>query len=86
MKLNKKLSKEYKEKGATAIMPITNDFSAKIYDIIFGIDDYVVWEWGNEDTLNKSKLRYNNEGECHFRIRHTWYSIDECIQVDVDYR
>ena len=73
MKLSKKLSKEYKEKGATAIMPITNDFSAKIYDIIFGIDDYVVWEWGNE-------------GECHFRIGHTWYNIDEFIQVDVDYR
>lgn len=81
MKLSKKLSKEYQEKGATAAMVITNNFSVKIYDIIYGIDDYVVWQWGNEECLNKSKLRYNNKGEYQFRISHTWYDINEFIRV-----
>lgn len=81
MKLSKKLSKEYKEKGFIASQPICNDLSIKIYDISYGIEEYVIYQWGNEECLNKSKLSVNNRGDVQFRISHTWYNIDEFTRI-----
>ena len=81
MKLSKKLSKEYQEKGVKAIQPICNDLSIKIYDISYGIERYVIYQWGNEEHLNKSKLSVNNRGDVQFRISHTWYRIDDFMRV-----
>ena len=81
MKLSKKLSKEYQEKGVIASQPICNDLSIKIYDISYGIEEYVIYQWGNEEHLNKSKLSLNNRGDVQFRISHTWYNLNDFMRV-----
>ena len=81
MKLSKKLSNEYKEKGVMAIQPICSGLSIKIYDISYGIEAYIIYQWGNEEHLNKSKLSVNNRGDVQFRISHTWYKIVDFTRV-----
>ena len=84
MKLNKKESREilnnYEPIG---VCTLSNFGGVTIYNIEYGIEDYVIYRWFNEEILYKSKLKVNKEGESVFRIGNTWYNLNEFMRVNI---
>ena len=84
MKLNKKESREilnnYEPMG---ICTLSNFGGITIYNIEYGIEDYVIYRWFNEEILYKSKLKVNKEGESVFRIGNVWYNLNEFMRVNI---
>ena len=84
MKLSKKESREilnnYEPMG---ICTLSNFGGVTIYNIEYGIEDYVIYRWYNEERLYKSKLKVNKEGESVFRIGNIWYNLNEFIKVNI---
>ena len=84
MKLSKKESREilnnYEPMG---ICTLSNFGGVTIYNIEYGINDYVIYRWFNEEILYKSKLKVNKEGESVFRIGNIWYNLNEFIKVNI---
>ena len=84
MKLSKKESREilnnYEPMG---ICTLSNFGGVTIYNIQYGIEDYVIYRWFNEEILYKSKLKVNKEGESVFRIGNVWYNLNEFIKVNI---
>lgn len=84
MKLSKKESREilnnYEPMG---ICTLSNFGGVTIYNIEYGIEDYVIYKWFNEERLYKSKLKVNKEGESVFRIGNVWYNLNEFIKVNI---
>ena len=84
MKLSKKESREilnnYEPMG---ICTLSNFGGVTIYNIEYGIEDYVIYRWFNEEILYKSKLKVNKEGESVFRIGNVWYNLNEFIKVNI---
>ncbi len=84
MKLSKKESREilnnYEPMG---ICTLSNFGGITIYNIEYGIEDYVIYRWFNEERLYKSKLKVNKEGESVFRIGNTWYNLNEFMRVNI---
>ena len=84
MKLSKKESREilnnYEPMG---ICTLSNFGGVTIYNIEYGINDYVIYRWFNEEILYKSKLKVNKEGESVFRIGNTWYNLNEFMRVNI---
>ena len=84
MKLSKKESREilnnYEPMG---ICTLSNFGGVTIYNIEYGIEDYVIYRWFNEDRLYKSKLKVNKDGDYVFRIRNVWYNLNEFIKVNI---
>lgn len=84
MKLSKKESREilnnYEPMG---ICTLSNFGGVTIYNIEYGIEDYIIYKWFNEERLYKSKLKVNKEGESVFRIGNVWYNLNEFIKVNI---
>ena len=84
MKLSKKESREilnnYEPMG---ICTLSNFGGVTIYNIEYGIEDYVIYKWFNEERLYKSKLKVNKEGESVFRIGNIWYNLNEFMRVNI---
>lgn len=84
MKLGKKESREilnnYEPMG---ICILSNFGGVTIYNIEYGIEDYVIYKWFNEERLYKSKLKVNKEGESVFRIGNVWYNLNEFMKVNI---
>ena len=84
MKLSKKESREilnnYEPMG---ICTLSNFGGVTIYNIEYGIEDYIIYRWYNEEILYKSKLKVNKEGESVFRIGNTWYNLNEFMRVNI---
>lgn len=84
MKLSKKESREilnnYEPMG---ICTLSNFGGITIYNIEYGIEDYIIYRWFNEEILYKSKLKVNKEGESVFRIGNIWYNLNEFIKVNI---
>ena len=84
MKLGKKESREilnnYEPMG---VCTLSNFGGVTIYNIEYGIEDYVIYKWFNEERLYKSKLKVNKEGESVFRIGNIWYNLNEFIKVNI---
>ena len=84
MKLSKKESREilnnYEPIG---ICTLSNFGGVTIYNIEYGINDYVIYRWFNEEILYKSKLKVNKEGESVFRIGNVWYNLNEFMRVNI---
>lgn len=84
MKLSKKESREilnnYEPMG---ICTLSNFGGISIYNIEYGIEDYVIYKWYNEERLYKSKLKVNKEGESVFRVGNIWYNLNEFMRVNI---
>ena len=84
MKLSKKESREilnnYEPLG---VCTLSNFGGVTIYNIEYGIEDYVIYRWFNEEILYKSKLKVNKEGESVFRIGNVWYNLNEFMRVNI---
>ena len=84
MKLSKKESREilnnYEPMG---ICTLSNFGGISIYNIEYGIEDYIIYKWYNEEILYKSKLKVNKEGESVFRIGNVWYNLNEFMRVNI---
>ena len=84
MKLSKKESREilnnYEPMG---MCTLSNFGGITIYNIEYGIEDYIIYRWYNEEILYKSKLKVNKEGESVFRIGNIWYNLNEFMRVNI---
>ena len=84
MKLSKKESREilnnYEPIG---VCTLSNFGGVTIYNIEYGVNDYVIYRWFNEEILYKSKLKVNKEGESVFRIGNVWYNLNEFMRVNI---
>lgn len=84
MKLGKKESREilnnYEPMG---ICTLSNFGGVTIYNIEYGIEDYIIYKWFDEEILYKSKLKVNKDGDYVFRISNTWYNLNEFIKVNI---
>lgn len=76
---SKKQINKYKS-GEVASKPISNWATLDVYDVGFGIDDYVVWGYSYGEYLHKSKIRYIDD-KPKFRVGHKWYNLDEFITL-----
>lgn len=84
MKLSKKESREilnnYEPLG---VCTLSNFGGVTIYNIEYGMEDYIIYKWFNEEILYKSKLKVNKEGESVFRIGNIWYNLNEFMRVNI---
>lgn len=84
MKLSKKESREilnnYEPMG---ICTLSNFGGVTIYNIEYGMEDYIIYKWFNEEILYKSKLKVNKDGDYVFRIGNVWYNLNEFIKVNI---
>ena len=84
MKLGKKESREILNNYEPMGVCILNNYGGvTIYNIEYGIEDYIIYRWYNEEILYKSKLKVNKEGESVFRIGNVWYNLNEFIRVNI---
>lgn len=84
MKLGKKESKKILNNyEILGICTLSNFGGITIYNIEYGIEDYVIYRWYDEEILYKSKLKVNKEGESVFRIGNVWYNLNEFMKVNI---
>ena len=84
MKLSKKESREILNNYTPiGVCTLSNFGGVTIYNIEYGIEDYVIYQWFNEEILYKSKLKVNKEGESVFRIGNVWYNLNEFMRVNI---
>lgn len=81
--MTKEEKKVYENKKPVAVYPMTNYGGIEILDIVYGVEDYVVYRFnfGKPQELHRAKIRY---GENHSSFRtHAGYSIrlDNCMKV-----
>ena len=81
--MNKAEKKEYEGKQPIAVYPTCNWGGIEILDILYGIEDYVVYRfnYGKPKELHKAKIRY---GANHSSFKTSaGYSVrlDECMRV-----
>lgn len=81
--MNKEEKKAYESKEPVAVYPMTNWGGIEILDILYGIEDYVVYRFnfGEPQELHKAKIRY---GVNHSSFRTpAGYSVrlDDCTRV-----
>lgn len=82
-KFTKEVIEHYNERGPIATYCMSNWGGIEIMDILYGIDDYVVYRFnfGEPQELHQAKIRY---GVNHSSFRTSaGYSIrlDECMRV-----
>lgn len=81
--MNKTEKKAYESKQPVAVYPMSNWGGIEILDILYGIEDYVVYRFnfGEPQELHRAKINY---GVNHSSFRTSaGYSIrlDECMRV-----
>ena len=84
MKLSKKESREILNNYEPMGVCVLNNYGGvTIYNVEYGIEDYIIYRWYNEEILYKSKLKVNKEGESVFRIGNVWYNLNEFMRVNI---
>jgi len=81
--MNKQEQMEYKDKQPVAVYPMSNWGGIEILDILYGIEDSVVYRFnfGKPQEVHRAKINY---GVNHSSFRTTaGYSVrlDECMRV-----
>lgn len=64
-----------------AVKGICNTLALGITDIKYGIDDYVLSAFSNEEKTTKSKIRSNAKGESYFIKYGVRYYLKDFITV-----
>lgn len=81
--MTKKEKEVYKDKKPVAVFGMSNFGGIEVMDILYGIEDYVVYRWnfGTPTEVHKAKINY---GANHHSFRTSaGYSVrlDECMRV-----
>ena len=77
MKMNEAYAKDINQDRPLAIIS-EGYLSIRIYDIKREyFNEYVVWNWSNENDIRISKLRGNK-----FRVGYQWYNLNEALRYD----
>lgn len=82
-KFTKEVIEHYNERGPVATYCLCNWGGIEILDILYGIDDYVVWRsnYGEpEEKLHCSKIRYG-VNHSSFRAGRLTIRLDECMRT-----
>ena len=81
--MKKQEKKEYENRKPIAVYPMNNFGGIEILDIVYGIEDYVIYRWnfGTPTEVHKSKIIFYTS---HHSFRTSaGYSVrlDECVRV-----
>ena len=82
--MTKQEMEQYRDKKPISVYPMGNWGGIEILDILYGIDDYIIWRynWGEpEDIIHKAKIRSNPIGYNYITINGTKIKLDECMKV-----
>ena len=81
--MNKQERDQYKDRKAVAVFPMTNFGGIEILDIIYGIDDYVVYRFnfGEPKEAHKAKIRYGTNYDSFRTYAGYTIRLDECLRV-----
>ena len=73
------------KKKAIATIPIGFYAGILIYDVEYGVDDYIIFKWdinGEQSRLCKSKVHYNTSRP-YFKSCGHRYHLDEAFRTDM---
>lgn len=81
--MTKQEKEQYKDKRVIAVYPMSNWGGIEILDILYGIEDYVIYRFnfGEPQEVHKAKIRY---GVNHSSFKTcAGYSVrfDECLRI-----
>ena len=57
-------------------------FGVYVYDIVYGIDDYVVAGWSDRTNTRRRKVYYDKEGEPYFNIASFRVYFNEVMRLN----
>lgn len=85
MRLDKEQKAEYQKKEAIAVYGLSNFGGIAIIDILYGIDDYIVWYDSQIETkkrkIHVSKIYYTENGGYFKPYGSLYVKLSECLRV-----
>lgn len=85
MSLNKEERMEYQKKEPIAIYDMSNFGGIVILDILYGIDDYIVWYDSQIETekrkIHVSKIYYSENGAYFKPYGSMYVKLSECLRI-----
>lgn len=66
---------------AIAVYPVSAFGCIKIYDINYGINDSIVWAWGDDAKTWESALVVDDDGRSYFMAGGCTVYLNECTRV-----
>lgn len=74
---------KYENKEPIAVYPISNWGGIEILDILYGVDDYVIWRYNfgePEKKLHKAKIKYGPE-VASIQAEGSYVRLDNCMRT-----
>lgn len=68
---------------AIAVYPVSAFGGIEIYDINYGINDSIVWAWGDDAKTWESALVEDDDGRSYFMAGWCTVYLDECMRVSL---
>jgi hypothetical protein len=86
MRLTKEQKAEYQKKEPVAVYGLSNFGGIAIIDILYGIEDYIVWYDSQIESSEKRKIHvskiYYSENDCYFKPYGSMYiKLSECSRI-----
>lgn len=81
--MTKEERKKYENKRPVAVYPMCNLGGIEILDILYGIEDYVVYRFnfGEPQKLHRAKIRYGVDHSSFRTLAGYSVNLDECMRV-----
>lgn len=82
--MTKQEMEQYRDKKPIAVYPMSNWGGIEILDIVYGIEDYVIWRYNYgepEDIIHRAKILTGPKGYSFIRLNDTRIRLDECMKV-----
>ena len=76
------LNYQYRDKKPIAYLSLSNSSGIEIYDIIYGINDYIVYRFTSHERLHKAKIRYGEKSTSFQGCDGRRYKIDDFMRTN----
>lgn len=73
---------DYKNSKTIAAYGLCNTAALLIKEIIFDIEDYVIYETSYDNKIHKAKIYYSNDDQDYFIYNGTKILLSECLRID----
>ena len=60
---------------------VCNSLGVYVYDIQYGIDDYIISGWSDNTNIRKRKIYTNREGRSYFNMNGRKIFLDEVCRL-----
>lgn len=82
--MTKQEMEQYRDKKPIAVYPMSNWGGIEILDIVYDIEDYVIWRYNcgePEEILHRAKIQTSTTGRFFIRLNESRIMLDECMRV-----